>query len=224
MIDKNILIVEDNSLVALELKGEIESIGFNVSGIATRESEVFQCINNTEPHLILMDISLKGATDGIEVVKKIHKDKYIPIIYLTGNEDDKTINRAIETSPIGYLTKPFRIAEVKSNIKLALSTKNKKTYSLGFNYYLDIGNQHLYYKDQIQKLSKNETKLLNLLIIGKGELVTFNTIENEIWENQSITDDAIRLLVSRLRKKLNSEIIETVYSYGFKLSVKFKNY
>ena len=195
-----VLIVEDNTVIAMDIK-------------------------NDEPNIIIMDISLNAKKDGIEIIKDIHQTKYIPVIYLTGNEEDETINRALSTCPIGYLTKPFNRTELKSTIKLALCEKRQvKQYNsnqykyLGFDYYFDMKNLILYYKNEILKLSENEAKFLNLLIIANGELVTFESIENEVWENKTVSTDAIRLLVSRLRTKLKWELIETIRAYGFKLN------
>lgn len=225
MNEIKILIVEDNPIIAMDIKNSVNKFGFSVSNMVSNENDVFTSIKDNEPNLIIMDISLNSEKDGIDIVKEIHKTKYIPIIYLTGLEDDEIINRAIQTNPVGYLTKPFNRTELKSTIKLGLlkdqsniKFKDEKYKYLGFDYYFDMKNSILYYKGQIQKLSENETRLLYLLINTNGELVTFETIENEVWEGQAVTQDAIRLLVSRLRKKLKTELIETIYSYGFKLN------
>lgn len=224
MNKKNVLIVEDNLIVAMDIKNAIIEFGYNVTGMVSNEIDVLKSISLTEPNIIITDISLNDKKDGIEIIRSIQQTKNIPVIYLTGKEDDETVNRALSTCPCGYLIKPFNRTELKSTVKLALYKKthpkkyeNQQYKYLGLDYYFDTINKHLYYKDKIQKLSRNETKLLNLLIITKPELVTFETIECEIWEDKPITQDAIRLLISRLRKKLKYAFIETVYSYGFKL-------
>lgn len=219
MNQPKILIVEDNQIIALDIKNTLTQLGYQVTDTVYKESDIFKSINQNEPCMILMDISLGQEKDGIDIVKDIHKNKFIPVIYLTGEENDKIINKALDTCPIGYLTKPYRATELKSTIKIALCKKQTDNHfkSLGCDYSFDITNKKLYYKGEIQKLSTKETQFLELLIEANGEVVLFETIENIIWENQSVTNDAIRLLVSRLRKKLKCIIIETIYSYGFKL-------
>lgn len=217
-----ILIVEDNVITALDLKLTIAKFGFKVTDIVADEIGVLASIEENKPDAIIMDISLNGGKDGIEIVKVIYDICYIPIIYLTENEDDEIIERAIETEPIAYLVNPFCRIELKYNLMLAFyqdrqKNNQKKQYKdLGFNYSFDAENLHLYYKNKIQKLSSKESQFLDLLIRANGEVVLLKTIEIEIWENKSVTDDAIRLLVSRLRKKLKYPLIETVRYYGFK--------
>ena len=215
-----VLIVEENIATALDLKNAITQFGFNVIDIVSNKTDVLNSIEKDQPNIIIIDTSLAEKEDGIETVKSIYNINYIPVIYLTANEDDGTINRALETCPVAYFIKPFNKIELKTTIQLSLCEKkqfrNNKCKYLGFNYYFDRNNQHLYYKNEIQKLSLKELKLINLLIENNGELVTFDTIESEIWENTPITSDAIRLLVSRLRKKLKHNLIESIYSYGFK--------
>ncbi len=220
-----ILIVEDNMITAMDIKQAIFQLNFKVTAIVTSVNDVFISIKENEPNIILMDISLNDKIDGIDVVKKIYENKYIPVIYLTGSDDDETIQRAVQTNPVGYLLKPFNRGELKSTILLGVyKYKNLQDYvgnehhkHLGFNYYYDFNEQKLYYHDKFIKLGINEIKLLELLIQSKGKDVSFRMIEYEIWGDVVITKNAIRILAYRLKIKLDGKFIESVPYYGYKI-------
>jgi len=222
MNNTKILIVEDNPIIAMDIESAVKKLDYIVTDKVSREKDVFQSIDSNEPNLILMDINLSQGECGIEIVKKLHKSKYIPIIYLTGRNDDETINKALETCPIGYIPKPFNQISLKTTIKLALCEKResrkKKFKYINSDYHFDMNDKILYYKGEIVKLSENETEFFYLLIKGDGELVLYKTIKSLLWDDPSVSEDALRLMVSRLRAKLKCELIKTVYGYGFKLN------
>lgn len=219
-----ILIVEDNHIIALDIKQTLQNLNYTVTDIVRKESDVLNSIKTDEPNILLMDIDLKQKKNGVQIVNEIYKTKKIPVIYLSGIDDEELVNTALETKPAYYLTKPFNRIQLKSAIELVVDT-HYKNYThfkkLGNDYSFDVQNKKLYYKEEIQKLGTKEVQLLNLLIEANGKVVLFETIENIIWDNQSVTNDAIRLLVSRLRRKLKKnskhKMIETIYSHGFKL-------
>ncbi|MEA3289644.1 MAG: response regulator [Campylobacterota bacterium] len=222
MCKNKILIVEDETIVALDIKSAVIQLGFSVTSTVTNYDDALKSVVEDEPHIILMDINLYNSKDGIETAKAIKKIKDIPVIYLTAFSDDKTIQRAIETEPAGYLTKPFKRDEVKSTIKLALykldlSNKANQVQSytdLGSNYYYDLKYQNLFYKESSIKLSANEKKLLTTLIEAKGVTVPFSVLEHAIWANEAVSNSALRTLLYRLRSKFDYNIIETTTSYG----------
>ena len=138
-----VLIVEDETIVALDIKRAIQNLGFEVTNTVTTFEEAIACVKENTPDIILMDINLENSIDGISIAYEIKKTNDIPIIYLTAFCDDETINRAIETNPVGYLLKPFKIDELKSTILLGIfkskttqnKIRNKEYKSLGNNYY-----------------------------------------------------------------------------------------
>ena len=108
-----VLIVEDEIIVALDIKNTLNKIGIKVTNFVVNYDEAILNVTMNIPDLILMDINLKNSKDGIETAIAIQKIKDIPIIYITAFNDDLTINRAILTNPIHYMIKPFRIEELK---------------------------------------------------------------------------------------------------------------
>ena len=116
----SIVIVEDNSIVMLELKDRLEEMGYQVVDTSPSGLDALNKIERHRPDLIMMDIRLKGEMDGIDTAARIRKELDIPIIYLTAHTDDDTIQRAKLTEPYGYIIKPFEERELFSVIEMAL--------------------------------------------------------------------------------------------------------
>jgi len=117
---KKIVIVEDESIIAMELEERLNQMGFAVAGTFSRGDTVITKISGLRPDLILVDINIQGSMNGIETARKI-KDTYnIPFIYITANNDEETLQRAKQTNPDGFLVKPFHGTELKTVIEKAL--------------------------------------------------------------------------------------------------------
>lgn len=115
-----ILIVEDERIVAIDIKATLEDHGFEILDIVISGEEAIEKALELKPDLILMDIFLKGQLTGIDAVQKIKEKMDIPVIYLTAYEDKKTMNKAQETNPVGYIVKPFEEDFLVSFIKKVL--------------------------------------------------------------------------------------------------------
>ncbi|GAB6090442.1 two-component system response regulator [Spirochaeta dissipatitropha] len=115
-----LLIVEDEKIIALDLQRRLQKYGYDIIGIAQNGSEAISFAGETQPDLILMDIMLHGEIDGVQAATQIHKDLQIPIIFLTAYADQKTLERAKEAEPFGYVLKPFKERELYSTIDIAL--------------------------------------------------------------------------------------------------------
>ncbi|MCJ8328333.1 MAG: response regulator [Campylobacterales bacterium] len=226
MINKTkVLIVEDETIVAMELKIVIEKLNCIVIGITHTKNNTISIIEKDNPNIIIMDIKLGRNQDGIDLVKEIMQTKKINVLYLTAFADDETMKRAFDTNPIGYIVKPFKLEELRVNIKLAIykieAAKhlniNREYINIGEKFYFDMTNQHLYYKDNFIKLSQKETCFLYLLIQSKHSTVTFSYLEEYIWNGYKPSSSALRTLVYRLKGKLGHNIIEATYGYGYNL-------
>lgn len=116
----NILIVEDENVVALEIQERLKSYGYHVTGFAVSGEEAIKMAEATCPDLVLMDIMLKGKMDGVDAAQMIRACFDIPVVYLTALSDENTLQRAKATKPFGYLIKPFNEKELHSTIEVAL--------------------------------------------------------------------------------------------------------
>ncbi|HLD23219.1 MAG TPA: EAL domain-containing protein [Sulfuricurvum sp.] len=117
---KKILIVEDEGIVALDLQDRLEFLGYQVIGIADTAKSALKMVAKKSPDLVLMDIVIKGETDGIDTARQIHDLFSIPVVFLTAYADDKTLARAKLSNPHGYIVKPFNAQMLHSNIEMAL--------------------------------------------------------------------------------------------------------
>jgi len=115
-----ILVVEDERIVAQDIRNSLTALGYSVAGVAYSGVEAIAMAKKMRPDLVLMDIMLKGEIDGIQAYEQICNHIDIPIIYLTAYADEKTIQRAKLTTPFGYILKPFEDKELHTAIELAL--------------------------------------------------------------------------------------------------------
>jgi PAS domain S-box-containing protein len=115
-----ILIVEDELLVAEDMRRHLTDLGYDVVGIGESAEQAVLLAEQSHPDLVLLDIRLKGRMDGIVAGEEIRRRWQIPIVYLTASTNDDTLARAKATGPYGYLTKPFRPEGLNATILVAL--------------------------------------------------------------------------------------------------------
>ena len=227
MKDVNILIVEDESIVAMEIESYITDIGFNVVAICSNAEDALDVVANTFIDIVLMDISIEGDIDGIETaIKILNIYPYIKVIFLTAYLDDYNVDRAIKIDPIAYLSKPFNKEELRVALKIAnrkcnstLEYSKSKSIKLDHEFSYDLAENTLYCCGEVITLTKKENELLELFVEHKNYVLELYTIENVIWSEKEITINTIRTLVKRLRQKLKHKFIESVPSRGYRMNV-----
>ena len=121
-----ILIIEDEPLIARDLKRICVKLGYQVSGIAYQSSQALDMLHTRSYDLVLTDINLNGHTDGIEIGKVIREKYDKPFIYVTSFADNHTLTRAKKTTPNGYVVKPFDEKDIYSSIEIALFNVQKQ--------------------------------------------------------------------------------------------------
>ena len=115
-----ILIVEDDEAIIRQLQYFLNQSDYTVLGILNSGEELIKELKHLEPDVLIMDIELGGALDGISTVEKLHEQYNLPIIYLSAKTDQRTLQRAQSTVPFGYLTKPVNPIELRFTIELAI--------------------------------------------------------------------------------------------------------
>ena len=120
MSRKSILVVEDEVLVARDIKSRLTRMGYDVPAIACRGREAIDKALQIRPDLILMDINLRDDMDGVEAAIKIRAQFEVPIIFCSAYSNEETVERAKVTEPYGYVLKPFDNRELEINIEIAL--------------------------------------------------------------------------------------------------------
>ncbi|AUB59133.1 MAG TPA: response regulator [Methanobacterium subterraneum] len=148
------MLVEDEIIVAADVKNRLENMGYEVLGIFDTGEEAIEKAGELKPNLVLMDIVLKGDMDGIDAAQKIRELFDIPIIYLTAYSDEKTLQRAKVTEPFGYVLKPFEDREIQSAIEMAIY-KHKMEQQLK--------ESEEKYRKLIEKFLQVSTEILNEL-------------------------------------------------------------
>jgi DNA-binding LytR/AlgR family response regulator len=113
-----ILIVEDDMIIAANISLQLSNLGYEVTGIETKAAEAIHHALEMKPDMILMDIQLRGESNGIEAANSIRKYLDIPLIYLTANVDDATFQKAKETHPFAFIAKPFTNLNLERTIAL----------------------------------------------------------------------------------------------------------
>ncbi len=233
--DTRVLIVEDETVLALGMEYSLEEFGYEVSGIESTADGAVSHVFENEPDIVLMDIKLKGIKNGVDAAKQIWNTSKTPVIFLTSFSDDKTIKNAMQSEPYGYLIKPCRDEELKVAIETALhkhnyffknknSLENKKDISLiiecenDFTY--DKGKNILFKKEEVVKLTGNEVKLFDILTDYPSEPVSFERISSFIWRDETGDIGKLRTLIYRVKNKLGVNLIENIFELGYKLKIK----
>ncbi len=230
--DFDILIVEDEPILAMAMEIKLKKLGFKVSGIATTPDNAILHTHNFYPDLAIVDINLNASKTGIDVASYIWKNFNIPIIFLTSYYNDKILNQAMEAEPYGYLIKPCRNEELKvaintaihkhqfffKNKNLLVPAKNKFIY-ITENIKFDLLQLELYADDKLYKLTKNEKKLFEILTKQPDKVVSFNTIFNFIWREDVYDLSKLRSLIYRLKNKLKFNPFENLYEEGYKIKI-----
>lgn len=124
-----ILVAEDEPLVASDLAESLTAFGYRVLGPVDTGLEAIRFCERHTPDLVLMDIGLKGTIDGIVAAAYLYDRLDVPVIYVTGRSEEDVIERVKFTNPYGFILKPFKQAELKAEIEIAL---HKHSESLSF--------------------------------------------------------------------------------------------
>jgi len=121
----NILIVEDEAIVAKDIQQSLKKAGYNVVDVASTGEKAVELATDKKPDLVLMDIMLKGQMSGIEAAEEIRQILDIPVVFLTAYADESTFSKAKITEPYGYIIKPFKDIDLHTSIQLALHKHEK---------------------------------------------------------------------------------------------------
>ncbi len=183
-----ILIVEDERIVAEDVKTKLEHVGYAVAGIVNSGEESVKKAEILKPDLVLMDIVLEGKMDGIEAAAEILSKLNIPVVYLTAYSDKKTLKKAKVTEPFGFIIKPFEAQDLFTSIEMALYRhtlrnmlkESEERYkalfdrSLSYIYLHDFNGQFIDANDAALKAlgyKRKEILLLNFAsLLEKGQL------------------------------------------------------
>lgn len=186
-----ILIVEDELIVAEDIKKQLLGIGYEIIGMASSYDEALQILNTKVPDLVIVDIILKGPKTGIDLGRYLHNEVKIPFIYLSSHSDKSTVEQAKNTHPNAYLLKPFRSDNLFASIEVAIGNAsvtheihNKEicieTHVVKDCLFIKKGN--LFYKVKINDILfiKSEGNYLEIYVQNGNKHLIRSTINNFI--------------------------------------------
>jgi len=212
-----IILLEDEHLLNNNIKEYLELKGLNVE--AYFDGAELLKNSNFEANLAILDIEVPGAS-GLEVIEWIKRvDENLPVIFITAYTDIKSIEKAYKLGCSDYLKKPFDLKELYLRVQQLLDNNNYKKVRLSKNIVFDMEHEQLYIDDDIIKLTKIQRKILKTFIKYKNQIVSYELLRSEVWEDDFVKTNTIASHVKEIRKHINSSIIESIRAEGYKIKL-----
>ena len=219
---QKIMIIEDDSYCIKQLKEMIQSDEFEVVSVTSSSQESIQTYKDLKPHLIVIDILLKGSESGIDIAQKLKViNPKLKIIFLTEYSTNEMVELVVKLKAYGYIIKPVKRDEIIATIKLAILHKDiekprrdYKEIPLKKGYSFNTSNATLTYQGREISLTKHEKQLLMILSKNVNHSVSIEQIAYFIWgELKEVS--TVRSLIHRIRHKLKNNIIVNSNGYGY---------
>lgn len=212
-----ILLLEDNKRLSELIIEALEQKNYKVDWFEDGKDAINVIYDGYD--CFILDINVPGI-DGLTLLKDIRSmDENTPAIIISANVELDTIKNAYSKGCDEYIKKPFYIYELETKLK-KLCVQDKSDISLPENYTYNIINETLFdEKNQFIKLAKKEILLMTLFVKNLDKVVTFDHIEQYVWQGDLTTNENIRALVKRLRKKLPKNTILSQGGMGYKLNI-----
>lgn len=202
----NIMLVEDDEALCAQISEGLKKWGFN--GISTRNFEnIIEDFNRIKPQLVIMDVNLPSF-DGFHWCRKIRELSKVPVVFLSSRDTNMDIIMAVNTGADDYITKPFSMQVLIAKLQAII----RRTYdyaSSGFEYMeykglvLNTADGTISVDNKKAELTRNEFKILTLLMNNKGRVVTRESIMQLLWDNDEyVNDNTLTANINRLRTKL----------------------
>lgn len=214
----NILLVEDNPTIIKGLKYSFEKNNYNLVSVTNIKNTKKILKDNQKIDLIILDITLPDG-NGFELFENDIKKLHIPTIFLTAKDDEDDIVKGLIMGAEDYITKPFSAKELLARMnKILLRTKKQNIIVIKDIKY-DIDKMIIYKNDKKLELTSLEIKLLNLLFMNIGKVVSRNAILDTIWEStgNDVDDHTVTVYFKRIREKLGTNIITTIKGIGYRI-------
>lgn len=217
-----IMIVEDEEKIRDILKKSLEKWSFEVYAVEDFNN-TFEEFAREAPQLVLMDVNLP-VCDGFYWCSKIRSISKTPVIFLSSRSSNMDVVMAVNMGGDDYITKPFSIEVLVAKINAVL----RRTYSysetnmdtLEFKkVVISLKNNTVYYNDKTIELTKNEFKIIYVLMKNHDNIVSREDIMQELWQDENFIDDnTLTVNINRLRKKLKEigvDFIKTIKNQGY---------
>lgn len=211
-----ILIVEDESIVAMDLETRLQKMGYKVVGIETSSEGGLRSVKKNKPDLVLLDIVIDGEKDGIETAYLIRENHAIPIIFLTSHSDLSTFNKAKLTNPYGYVLKPFEENDLLARIEIALHKSKIEQELQESREALAITNEFLENEvaKRTKRLSDTNRRLMDEIVMHEktmAELITSEERYKWLFDNSM---DAIIAISKKGKVEYFNPTAEKMFGYN----------
>ncbi len=210
-----ILLIEDNSSICKGLEYAFKSNSYECE-IANSINSSKYLINNYQPQLIVLDVSLPDG-NGFDLYLDTIKKLNIPTIFLTAKDSEDDIVKGLEIGANDYITKPFSTRELLARINKILS-KNARIIEVK-NIKFDMDKMQVYKNNEIVNLTSLELKILYLLFSNLNKAVTRNYLIEYIYNltGNDVNDNTITVYLKRIREKIGNDIIITIKGIGYRI-------
>ncbi len=218
-----IMIVEDDKKICDIILENLNKWGYEATCIDDF-SDILNSFIKYQPHLVLMDINLP-AFDGFHWCKKIREVSKIPIIFISSRDSNMDIIMAMNMGGDDFIQKPFSLdvlmAKISALLRRTYSYKDTESDVIEYNgIVLNLKDGNVIYNDEKLELTKNEYRILYILMKDNGNVISRDRIMRKLWEDESFVDDnTLTVNINRLRKKLSDiglkDIIMTKRGQGY---------
>jgi DNA-binding response OmpR family regulator len=220
---QSILIIEDDEILRRELGTLLEKHGYNV--IAANDSEdIIDFALSKNPHLILLDLNLPFH-DGHYLCKELRRRSTIPIIIVTGNTGEADELMSLNLGADNFVTKPYNTHILLARISALLNRVYEMDAQAALRFgelILDVGRGTLSYRGNSAELTRNELRILQLLMENQGRIASRDDLMNALWQTDAFVDDnTLTVNINRLRRKLDElgakDLLKTRRGQGYSL-------
>ncbi|AXH11828.1 response regulator transcription factor [Halarcobacter bivalviorum] len=211
-----ILYIEDEAGIRKNITEILKDL-FKETYVAKNAKEGYRLYEENKPDLIITDIKMPNE-NGIELIKRIRKvDSKVRVIITSAHTDLEYMLEATELHLVKYIIKPLTEAKLIEALEAFIkSFDNARVYTLQEGWLFDESKSLIQSFDEEFKLTKKENQFLKLLI-QKNRIITYEEMENIIWNEDIMTPNAMRLFIKNFRKKLPNNVLKNVQGTGYRI-------
>ncbi len=215
----HVLIVEDDETTLYALEQSLELYCKKVS-TACNGMEGFEIFEKEKPDVVITDINMPELT-GHEMIEAMHRiSPHFPIIIMTSYDSTENILKSIDAKVYNYLKKPIKIEELQLSLLMATKDIYNQIINITDEYKYNCETKELFFKDSLISFTKTQQDLIYLLIRNINKTISYETIENFVWGEKTMSREALRMCIKKIRKKTYPKFIENAQQQGYKISTK----
>ena len=208
-----ILVVDDDPRTLRSVRDTLSAAGY-VPLVTGEPGELAHIIRSEKPRLVLLDLVLPGK-DGIALMQEVPELSDLPVIFISGYGRDETVAAALEAGAADYIVKPFSPTELVARVRVALRRREEPGPFVLGDLSIDYGRRRVSVAGNPVTLTATEFKLLRVLALDAGRVVTYETLLRRVWNGRSSADaNLVRIFVRTLRQKLGEDAANPVWIFN----------